>query len=298
MRNRRTIAMLAATTAGALGLAACSSTEESAAEAPNGDVGEITLAAVPGWDDTIASSVLWEAVLEEQGYDVTIEYIDVAPAFIGVSSGTYDLYLGSWLPTTHGDYYEQYGDDMEVVGVWNRDARNTFAVNADAPIDSIEDLAENADLFENRIIGVEAGAGLTRLVEDDVIPTYGLEEMEFVTSSTPAMLAELDGAMASGDDILVTLWQPHWAYGDYDLKNLEDPEGTLGGAEEITILSRTGFADDAPVAHGWLSDFEMDLDLFATLEAALFQGNETTEYDDQIATWIDENREWVDTLTP
>ncbi|RMI14055.1 glycine betaine ABC transporter substrate-binding protein [Cellulomonas triticagri] len=292
-RSRR-LAAAAGISAVALALGACSS----AAGAADGEESrEITIAAVPGWDDGNAVTELWHAVLEDEGYDVTIEYVDIATTFLGLSAGDYDLYLGSWLPVTHEDYLAQFGDDIETVGVWNSDARNVIAVNADAPVDSLADLAAHADAFGNRIVGTEAGAGLTRLTQDEVIPTYGLEGMEFITSSSAAMLAELDGAMVSGEDIAVTLWQPHWAYGEYDLKNLEDPEGAFGDAEEITILARTGLAEDLPEVQGWLSDFTMDLDRLSGLQAALFVDNPSGEYEERIATWIEGNRDWVDGLT-
>jgi hypothetical protein len=63
------------------------------------------------------------------------------------------------LPTTHEAYLEQYGDDVTELGVWNTEGRNTIAVNADAPIDWLEELAENADLFDNKIVGTDPGAG-------------------------------------------------------------------------------------------------------------------------------------------
>src|SRR5665811_1386724 len=98
-------------------------------------------------------------------------------------------------------------------------------------------LGDNADAFGNRIVGIEPGAGLTAAMQDSVIPTYGLGDMDFITSSTPAMLVELDTAMANGENIAVTLWEPHWVYGKYDVKNLADPEGTLCTAEELVTYS-------------------------------------------------------------
>lgn len=291
MTTRRRLAAAAATCAVALTLGACSAGDDGS----GGD--EISIAVVPGWDDGVAVSELWSAVLTEQGYDVSLESVDIATTFVGLAGGDYDLYLGSWLPVTHASYLDQFGDQIEKVGVWNAEARNQIAVNADAPIDSLDELAEHADEFDGRLIGIEAGAGLTQLTEQNVIPDYGLEDLEYLTSSTPAMLSELDGALSSGQNIAVTLWQPHWAYDVYDLKNLEDPEGSLGEAEEITMFSREGFADDQSEVQGWLSDFTMDMDLFSSLQSALFLDNETDEYDERLAEWMAENQDWVDALT-
>jgi ABC-type proline/glycine betaine transport system substrate-binding protein len=155
------------------------------------DEGSISIAVFNGWPEGEAVSYLWQHVLENAGYTVELEYADAAPVFLGLSEGDYDVTLDVWLPLTHAAYVEQYGDDVVELGAWNDEAVLTVAVSADAPIDSLDELAENADLFGNRIVGIEPGAGLTAAMEDAVIPGYGLEDMDFSTSSTPAMLSEL-----------------------------------------------------------------------------------------------------------
>ena len=146
----------------------------------------------------------------------------------------------------------------------------TIAVNEDAPIDSLDELAENADLFGDRIVGIEPGSGLMRITGDDVVPGYGWGDMELVESSTPAMLAELKKATDAGENIVVTLWRPHWAYNAFPVKDLEDPQGLLGDAEEIHTVAASSFGEDFPEVHGWLSDFQMPSDLLYSLEDAMF----------------------------
>jgi hypothetical protein len=79
------------------------------------------------------------------------------------------------------------------------------------------------------------------------------------------MLAELERAYGNEEPIVVTLWHPHWAYGAYDLKDLEDPEGVMGEAEELHAIARAGFSDDCPTVAGWISNFELDGDSLAEL---------------------------------
>lgn len=301
----RSTALLATAAAASLALAACSSSTEAdpttsatggATDAPAAG-GDITMAVFNGWDESLASSLLWQHILDSKGYNVSLEYADPAPVFQAVADGDYDLVTDVWLPATHASYLEEYGDSITEVGAWFDSAALTVAVNADAPIDSLAELADNADAFGNRIVGIEPGAGLTAAVQDKVIPTYGLEGMDFITSSTPAMLQELDTAMANGENIAVTLWEPHWAYGAYDLKNLEDPEGTLGDAESIYTYSRNGFADDFPEVNGWLADFTMDAPLLYDLENKLQAADSESEYDGIVSDWIAANQDWVDSLT-
>ncbi|WP_166870442.1 glycine betaine ABC transporter substrate-binding protein [Salinibacterium sp. ZJ450] len=296
--KKRTLSLLAVGSISALALTGCSAASGGAsATLENGDQRDITIAVFNGWDEGIAVSLLWETILEDEGYEVELEYADPAPVFSGLASGDYDVNMDVWLPTTHEAYLDKYGDDIVELGVWNSEARNTIAVNADAPIDSLTELADNADLFGNRIVGIEPGAGLTALTEDAVIPGYGLEDMEYLTSSTAAMLTELTAATKAGENIVVTLWEPHWAYGAFPLKNLEDPEGALGEAESMTSYARDGLKEDAPQLTKWLSEFEMDLEKLYSLETLLFVDNDTDDYGPLIEGWIAENQDWVDTLT-
>ncbi|WP_062381335.1 glycine betaine ABC transporter substrate-binding protein [Demequina pelophila] len=294
--KKHTTAIVAASTAAALALAGCGSSEETTDNDVAGAdaAGEITFGVFNGWDEAVATSLLWEAILEDKGYDVTLEYADPAPVFQALSDGDYDVTTDVWLPGTHADYLNEFGDSIEELGAWFDSAALTVAVNADSPIDSLADLADNADEFGNRIVGIEPGAGLTKALNEKVIPGYGLEGMEFLTSSTPAMLAELDAAMANGENVIVTLWEPHWAYGAYDIKNLEDPDGALGDAESIYTYSRTGFAADFPDVASWLSSFTMSAELLYDLENLL---NDSDDEAATIAEFIADNQEWVDSLT-
>ncbi|TGY36153.1 glycine betaine ABC transporter substrate-binding protein [Microbacterium laevaniformans] len=261
------------------------------------DAKSIEIAVFNGWDEGIAASYLWQSILEDKGYDVKLTFADVAPVYQGLARGDFDLVLDTWLPTTHADYMERYGDKVDDLGAWNDDARLTVAVNADAPIDSLDQLAAASDQFGGRIVGIEPGSGLMRITGDDVVPGYGLEGMELVESSTPAMLAELKKATDAGQNIAVTLWRPHWAYNAFPVKDLADPKGLLGDAESIHSVAASSFAKDHPEVHGWISNFTMPTDTLASLENAMFNEYSGDDYAPVIKKWIAENQEWVDSLT-
>ena len=298
----RSTALLATAAAASLVLAGCSSSDDTTDAVTDGAAmtgGDITMAVFNGWDESLASSLLWKNILDSKGYNVTLEYADPAPVFQAVADGDYDLVTDVWLPATHASYLEEFGDSIVEVGPWFEGAALTVAVNADAPISSLAELSDPAVAaeFGNRIVGIEPGAGLTAAVDNNGIPTYGLEGMDFLTSSTPAMLAELDTATNKGENIIITLWEPHWAYGAYDLKNLEDPEGTLGDAESISTYSRTGFADDFPMVNEWMTNFTMSSDLLYDLENKLQAADGESDYEGIVNDWVAAHQEWVDSLT-
>lgn len=298
---KRTATAFAVTAAAGLVLAGCSSADEPTEEPAGDDTeapagGDLTLAVFNGWDESLATSLLWEAILEEHGYNVELSYGDPAPTFQGVADGDYDVVTDVWLPLTHAAYLEEFGDDMERMGAWYDTAALTVIVNADAPIDSIEEIPANADAFGNTIYGIEPGAGLTATMQDAVIPDYGLESVEFTPSSTPAMLSELEASLEAGENFIGTLWEPHWAYGAYDIKNLEDPQGSLGGAEELVTYARSGFSEDFPEVAEWLSEFTISGEQINGM-ANLLRDADESEYDAIVADWIADNQEYVDGLT-
>jgi glycine betaine/proline transport system substrate-binding protein len=300
MFNRSThrTALVAGSLAVALGLAACSS-DSDASDAPrldNGDLETISIGVHTGWDEGIAVSHLFKVMLEDEGYTVDTTEAEAGVVYTGLTGGDFDVNFDMWLPNTHADYLEQYGDKMEMLGVWYDDAKLTIAVNEDSPITSLDELAAQADTVGNRIVGIESGAGLTRVTQDDVIPGYGLEDMEFIVSSTPAMLAELKGATDAGEDIAVTLWRPHWAYDAYPVRDLEDPEGLLGEAEEINSVGREDFAKDYPTAASWIGAFKLTDEQLFSLENIMFNENNGSDPDASAKEWLEQNPTFVDDL--
>ena len=105
------------------------------------------------------------------------------------------------------------------------------------------------------------------------------------------MMAALDDAYQREEPIVVTLWSPHWAFAEYDLKYLEDPEGVYGESDDIHWFSRKGFGDDDPWLTSVLNDWYMDDDTLGGLMAEIEQAGDPVE---GAQTWIDENRDLID----
>ncbi len=272
-------------------------TETDDAPAAGGNIGEgqtVNFGWMP-WEEAIAVTNLWQVILEENGFEVEQTQLDAGLIFDGLATSDLDLFVDAWLPNTHEDYWAEYGDQLEDLGTWLDEAPLTWAVPTYLEdINSIEDLADNVDLFGGQIVGIEASAGLTRISRDEVIPTYGLDgDFELLESSTPAMLAELDNAIANEEPIVVTLWRPHPAYAQFDIKDLEDPEGALGEPDQIHTLARPGFSEEFPELADAFENFQFDNDTLSELEVAVLvdagDGNEL----EGARAWLDENRDYV-----
>ncbi|MGO3153626.1 MAG: glycine betaine ABC transporter substrate-binding protein [Galactobacter sp.] len=275
----------------ALALSACGSS--GGGEADNGDNKKITIGVVDGWAEGVGVTNLWKSVLEDAGYDVKIQKADVGVIYTGLSKGDIDVYLDAWLPVTHKEYVDKYKDNYVELGTWYDQGVNALTVNADSPAKSIEDLKTMGKEYGNKLVGIEAGSGLNKLTEG-AIKDYGLDNLNYVTSSSPAMLSELDGAINKGNNIAVTLWHPHWAYSKYDLRDLEDPKGSMGKPEEMRIMAYKDFEDDFPALSSKFKDFKLKED---QINSMLDLMNETSD-DEGVEKWIEDNKDFVDGLKP
>lgn len=270
--------------------------DTTAGETPPVDADPIKIGWVP-WDEDIAVTWLWKHILESEGYEVELTQLDIAPVYAGVAQGDLDLYLDAWLPITHGDYAEEYDEAWEYLGIWYDNGLLTWAVPDYVDIQSIPDLKGQSDMFQGRVVGIESGAGLMRISINDVIPGYDLgDEYEVMEGSTSAMLAELDRAINKQEPIVVTLWRPHWAYGAYPMRDLEDPEGFLGGAEELHVVAHEGFSQEYPDVAAWLGNFKMSDEDIGTLTNTVMNEGEEGQEAAAIEAWLAQpgNQELVD----
>ncbi|MBO7937952.1 ABC transporter permease/substrate binding protein [Streptomyces sp. S9] len=259
---------------------------------------EITIGYIP-WDEGIASTYLWKELLERRGFEVTATQYTAGPLYTGLATGRIDFQTDAWLPTTHAEYWKKYGDQLADLGKWYGPTSLELAVPAYMKdVNSLADLKTHASEFGGRITGIEPSAGMMGLLKDEVLPRYGIEDTyKVVDGSTPAMLAELKRAYAKKEPIAVTLWSPHWAYSEYDLKKLEDPEGAWGQGDGVHTIARRDLAADRPEVGAWLKDFSMTEEQLTGLEARIQKAGKGREQD-AVRTWLKEHPGLVEKWVP
>ncbi|MCX4593193.1 ABC transporter permease/substrate binding protein [Streptomyces sp. NBC_01549] len=285
--------------AGGMGVFGGSSTSSTAADDENvGQGKKITIGYIP-WDEGVASTFLWKEILEERGFQVDVKQFDAGPLYTSLAQGDIDFQTDSWLPTTHEQYWKKYGSRLDDLGSWYGPTSLELSVPSYMKgVDSLADLKGKAGTFGGKITGIESSAGMMGLLKSKVLKDYGLDkEYKVVDSSTPAMLAELKRAYAKKEPIVVTLWSPHWAYSDYDLKKLKDPRGAWGKGDGVHTLSRKGFAQDNPVVGQWLKNFRMTEKQLTGLEAEINKVGKGKQQD-AVRAWLKRNPGVVDKLAP
>ncbi|MEU1042071.1 ABC transporter permease/substrate binding protein [Streptomyces sp. NPDC005551] len=259
---------------------------------------KVTIGYIP-WDEGVASTFLWKEILEERGFEVDTRQFDAGPLYTSLAQGSVDFQTDAWLPTTHEQYWKKYGKQLDDLGSWYGPTSLELSVPSYLKgVDSLADLKGRADEFGGRITGIESSAGMMGLLKSKVLKEYGLdEEYKVVDSSTPAMLAELKRAYAEKKPVVVTLWSPHWAYSDYELKKLKDPKGAWGKGDGVHTLSRKGFAEDNPVVGKWLKNFRMNEKQLTGLEAEINKAGKGAQQD-AVRAWLKRNPGVVDKLAP
>ncbi|UWG98501.1 glycine betaine ABC transporter substrate-binding protein [Dehalobacter sp. DCM] len=262
--------------------AGCSSTRQAA------DKGTVSIGYV-NWAECVAVSNLWKVILEDQGYQVELTQLDVAPLFVGLSKGDLDVFMDAWLPITHETYWNEYQDSLEDYGIWyQEEAKIGIVVPKYVTIDSIAQLKDEGSKFNKQIIGIDPGAGIMK-ASVRANTTYDLG-YDVVQGSEMAMMAAMDKAYGKNEWIAITGWSPHWMFAKYDLKYLDDPEGEFGEAEEIHILANKEFSGKQADVATMLKKFKMTDAQIGSLEGLINEGMEPAE---AAKKWINENSDVV-----
>lgn len=276
-------------------LAACGSGEN---EAENEQLGEKKLT-IPyvSWATEIASNHVLKEVLEDVGYDVTLKEVNTGAMYISIADGAADAMISAWLPYTDINYWEKFEDDLVDLGPNLKEAPLGLVVPSYMEIDSIEDMADNShdvgDATGWTITGIDPGSGQMQITEE-AMDIYGLDKWNLQATSDASMMAALDRAMQREEDIIVTLWSPHWAHADYDLKYLEDPKGVFGEPDDIKTLARKGLEEDSPIAYQVLQQFEWEKN---HLESVMVDISNGMKAEEAAKKFIKENPELVDSWT-
>ncbi len=249
---------------------------------------EITIGYVDGWAEGVAMTYLTQEILKENGYKVDLQKAAVDLLFASLSNGDTDVFMDTWLPVTHGSKVKKFADKIESLGINYDNAKIGLVVPKYVTINSIDELNANADKFGGHIIGIEKGAGITAKT-DDAVKEYNLS-LDQMNSSSIAMLTELKKAIDKNEWIVVAGWAPHWKFGRYELKFLEDPKGVYGSAENIETYARKGFKEEDAFAANYFKNFSLTEEQMADL---LLQMENSDSKESAAVKWIETNKELV-----
>jgi glycine betaine/proline transport system substrate-binding protein len=254
---------------------------------------------VPPWQGAVVKTAVVTEILEQAGFRVETTSAAAPLIFQELAAGRLDVNLSAWVPGQDAAFMPlvERGDIM-ILGENLEGARTGLAVPAGIHADgvrSIHDLAARAQRFDRTIHCIEPGSGANQVAEDAVEQDlYGLGEWRVLSSSTQAMLAQLDRAQRRDEAIVICAWQPHWMNIAHELHYLEDPLEHWGGEGRTRVhtLARKGLAEDRPR----LADFLERFRISAAVQSRWVHeyGREGREPRNIARDWVQANRETVE----
>ncbi len=247
------------------------------------------------WADAEAVTKLAARLLEERmDQPVNLRNADPGLQFQSVAAGETDATMMVWLPGTHQTYMQEQKDALAnsnfvLVGpIYTHAKLGWVGVNLPEEIQSIEDLAsdEVSDMLGGQIHGIGEGAGLTE-ASYETVEAYNLGEYGYrqVVSSEAGMLSAVERAVRNDEPVVAASWSPHWMHEAYPTRYLDDPKGSLGGAERIYTATRSGLQDDKPQVFDFFSRFFIPI---GELEGMMAEAEESS-YDRAIQGYIQDH---------
>ena len=223
------------------------------------------------WSTEIASTHLVKAVLQEKmGVHCEAIPMEANKMWESIASGEVDGMVAAWLPGTHGHYYKEVENRVENLGPNLEGAQIGLVVPSvqvgrqtmgtglrNKPyvtVESISELNQYAEKFRGKIIGIDPAAGVMKKTRR-AMEVYDLTRFRLVSGSEVSMTAELSNAIRKQRWIVVTGWSPHWMFGRWDMRFLDDPRGVYGGEEYIATMVRKGLKKDMPEVYHFLDNF-------------------------------------------
>jgi len=260
-----------------------------------GDKPTITIGWTAWVENEAAKEVARQILEKELNYNVELKLSDMGVISEGLKSGSIDVFLELCLPYTHKDYWDRIGGEVVAAGMFYDQLVQGWAVPNYVPkgeLNSILDM-QKPDVktkLDGKIIGIEAGSGLMRQSKT-ALDSYQLSDYELVTSSEPAMVASLDKAIKKKEWVVVTLWKPHFAWAQWDLRMLSDPDQVIGQFNSCHIVVHKDLMNRCPDAYGFFARFYWGIPLIG--EMLYDMGIENMSAEEAAAKFIKEHPDRV-----
>lgn len=252
-----------------------------------------------GWTDITATTATTSVILEALGYTPDTQVLSVPVTYTSLKNKDIDVFLGNWMPTMEADR-KPYIDDksVDVLGVNLEGAKYTLAVPTytyEEGLKSFADIAKFKDKLGNKIYGIEAGNDGNRLILDMISGNkFDLQGFELVESSEAGMLAAVQKAVPSKQDVVFLGWEPHPMNANIDMKYLEGGDDVFGpnyGGATVYTNVRAGYATDCPNVGALLKNLVFSLPMENEIMGAIL--NDGADPKAAATDWLKKNADAV-----
>lgn len=256
-------------TSALLGLALLASAASVSAQAAEDASCKLVRMSDPGWTDITSTNAVAGVLLEGLGYKQQVQVISVPITYQGLKGDLIDVFLGNWMPAQTAMVEPMVQDgSLEMLAQNLEGLRFTLAVPSyvsDAGVKTFDDLGKNADKFDKKIYGIEAGSAVnqnvTKMIDSG---DFGLKGWELVESSEQGMLGEVTRAGRGKKWIVFEAWEPHPMNTKYELTYLPGGDKYFGpnlGEAHVRTVTRKGFKEACPNLAKLFSQLHFTVDM-------------------------------------
>jgi glycine betaine/proline transport system substrate-binding protein len=255
----------------------------------NPDTNTLTIGYVD-WTEGIAMTHIVEEIIESR-MDITVNKRKgyVGQVLDSLAMGTNDIFLDHWLAA---DSSMDEMSDFNDLGINYKDACMGLVVPEYMDVDQIPELKEY-DGTKRQIIGIDEGSDVMQQTRT-ALKAYDLD-YKLAIGSGPAMVHQLQQKVENQEPVIVTGWRPHWKFGRFDLKFLDDPKKIYGARKNIHTLSRKGLEEDHPRITAFLRNFRMNTRQLANLMEMFAQSN---DWENAAERWCANHSALIDQWMP
>lgn len=254
-----------------------------------------------GWTDITATTATASVILDALGYAPETQVLSVPVTYTSLSSKDIDVFLGNWMPTMEADikpYLEN--QTVESINMNLEGAKYTLAVpqyTYDAGLKDFSDIAKFKDKLGNKIYGIEAGNDGNRLILDMIEANqFDLGGFELVESSEAGMLAAVQKAAGSKEDVVFLGWEPHPMNANIDMAYLSGGDDVFGpdfGGATVHTNVRAGYVGECPNVGKFVSNLVFSLEMENEIMGAIL--NDGADPAAAAMAWLKAN---PDTIAP
>jgi len=248
-----------------------------------------------GWTDIQVTTGVAHTLLTALGYEPEVTQLSVAVTLTALKENDIDVFLGNWMPT-QTDQLKPYTDEgsIEVISQ-NLEGAGFGPVVPDyvtaEGVKSLEDLAKNAEKFDGKIYGIEAGSGgnkaLLAMIEDKSLAGF-----ELIESSEAGMLTQAEQMMKDKGWVVFLGWTPHPVMGEMKINYITGMEKAGFGEAKVNTLTRKDYVAECPNAGAFAKNLKFDLSMENAMMAKVLAGENPN---DVAKEWLKAN---PDAATP
>lgn len=192
-----------------------------------------------------ATAAVVAAVLARLGHEVVRSHALHEACFERLRAGEVDMVASAWLNASHGVYRarveevvptRELGLHYAPYALWGvPDYVPASAVRTVSDLLAPEVRARMTPLIQ----GIGPGAGITRFSRR-MMQAYGLTQAgyRFQTGTQEDCFTAFEQAVLQGRWVVVPLWHPQFLHARHQIRNLEEPQGLLGGVDRAVLLAR------------------------------------------------------------